>query len=216
MKGFWSVTWKAKGNNLNDPERAALLEPRPDQIKLTILAAEKHRESHRRQAKILEFTLQTLVILQIINGAIISAISATHWGAGVPTVILGAAASILGGVIAAFKSNKTQQREQLAYFALDTFIRKWHDWAYDLDRHNNIRWDDRRDELNESNFNAAYDQIQRYELDSEANLVNFAYAVAANAPALAGPALPIGLGGIGGSPLLTPPRKAPVSLPVTR
>ncbi|CAE6370136.1 unnamed protein product [Rhizoctonia solani] len=135
---------------------------RPDQIKLTMLAAEKHRESHRRQG------------------------------------------------------NKTQQREQLAYFALDTFIRKWHDWAYDLDRHTNIRWDDRRDELNESNFNAAYDQIQRYELDSEANLVNFAFAVAANAPVLSGPTLPIGLGGIGGSPLLTPPRKVPVSLPAAR
>ncbi|ELU40564.1 hypothetical protein AG1IA_05405 [Rhizoctonia solani AG-1 IA] len=48
------------------------------------------------------------------------------------------------------------------------------------------------------------------------NLVNFAYAVAANAPAIGGPTLPIGLGGIGGSPILTPPRKAPVSLPVTR
>ncbi|CAE6418637.1 unnamed protein product [Rhizoctonia solani] len=222
MKGVWFITWKAKSRDSNDPERAALLEPLPDQIKLTMVAAKKHRESHHRQgkpmiyifAKILEYTLQTLVILQIINGAIISAISATHWGAGVPTVILGAAASILGGVIAAFKSNKTQQREQLAYFALDTFIRKWHDWAYDPDRHTNIRWDDRREELNESNFNSAYDQIQRYELDSEANLVNFAYAVAANSPILGGPVLPIGLGGIGGSPVLTPPRKAPVSLPV--
>ncbi|KAH7334284.1 hypothetical protein B0J17DRAFT_672800 [Rhizoctonia solani] len=216
MTGIWFITWNTKTRDSNDPERAALLEPPPDQIKLTMVAAEKHRESHRRQVKILEYTLQTLVILQIINGAIISAISATHWGAGVPTVILGAAASILGGVIAAFKSNKTQQREQLAYFALDTFIRKWHDWAYDLDRHTNMRWDDRRDELNEYNFNSAYDQIQRYELDSEANLVNFAYAVAANAPALGGPVLPIGLGGIGGSPLLTPPRKAPVSLPAAR
>ncbi|CAE6456483.1 unnamed protein product [Rhizoctonia solani] len=206
----WFITWKSKGHDSNDPERAALLEPSPDQIKLTMVAAEKHRESHHRQAKILEYTLQTLVILQIINGAIISAISATHWGAGVPTVILGAAASILGGVIAAFKSNKTQQREQLAYFALDTFIRKWHDWAYDLDRYNNIRWDDRREELNESNFNSAYDQIQ----SSEANLVNFAYAVAANAPILGVPMSPIGLGGIGGSPMLTPPRKAPAPLPV--
>ncbi|CUA67529.1 hypothetical protein RSOLAG22IIIB_07410 [Rhizoctonia solani] len=238
MTGVWLITWKAKSRDANDPERAALLENPADQIKLTMVAAQKRRESHRRQgkskinssvripklsdyireAKILEYTLQTLVIIQIINGAIISAISATQWGAGVPTVILGAAASILGGVIAAFKSNKTQQREQLAYFALDTFIRKWHDWAYDLDRHTNVRWDDRREELNESNFNSAYDQIQRYELDSEANLVNFAYAVAANAPVLGGPVLPIGLGGIGGSPVLTPssPRKAPVSLPVAR
>ncbi|KAJ1301705.1 hypothetical protein OPQ81_008939 [Rhizoctonia solani] len=216
MAGIWFITGKAKRHDSSDPERAALLEPSPDQIKLTMIAAEKHRESHRRQAKILEYTLQTLVILQIVNGAIISAISATHWGAGVPTIILGAAASILGGVIAAFKSNKTQQREQLAYFALDTFIRKWHDWAYDLERDTNARWDDRREELNELNFNSAYDQIQRYELDSEANLVNFAYAVAANAPTLSGPVLPIGLGGIGGSPLLTPPRKVPVSLPVAR
>jgi hypothetical protein len=63
------------------------------------------------------------------------------------------------------QGNKTQQREQLTYFALDTFIRKWHDWAFDLERETNPHWDGRGDDLNESNFNAAYDQIQRYELE---------------------------------------------------
>ncbi|QRV97359.1 hypothetical protein RhiJN_25378 [Ceratobasidium sp. AG-Ba] len=179
-------------------------------------AAEAHRDSHRRQARILEYTLQTLVILQIINGALISALSAVDFKTNqVPTIVLGALASILGGVIAAFKSNKTQQREQLVYFALDTFIRKWRDWAYDLDRDNNPHWDARREDLNETNFNAAYDQVQRYELDSDTNLVNFAYAVTANAPVLGhGGSLPIGgLGGVATSPLvLTPPRRV-VALP---
>ncbi|KAF8683187.1 hypothetical protein RHS04_01924 [Rhizoctonia solani] len=170
-----------------------------------MLAAEKHRESHRRQ----------------VYSSNIGDTPDHKWGHH-----LRDKRNALGGRgsncntwssgVNTWRCNKTQQREQLAYFALDTFIRKWHDWAYDLDRDTNIRWDDRRDELNEFNFNSAYDQIQRYELDSEANLVNFAYAVAANAPAIGGPTLPIGLGGIGGSPILTPPRKAPVSLPVTR
>lgn len=75
-----------------------------------MLEAEKHRNSHRQHgklvlhhcyfdeltlslafrplAKILSWTLKTLVILQIINGAIISAISATSWGTGVSNFIL--------------------------------------------------------------------------------------------------------------------------------
>ncbi|KAG8680244.1 hypothetical protein FRC08_016440, partial [Ceratobasidium sp. 394] len=162
------INWGSGSSDSEDPERATLLPP--DQIKLTILEAEKHRDSHHRQSQVLEIALQTLVVLQIINGAVISALSAVDLGSNVPTIVLGALASILGGVIAAFKSNKTQQREQLVYFALDTFIRKWRDWAYDLERDTNLRWESRREELNETNFNAAYDQIQRYELDSDRNL----------------------------------------------
>lgn len=211
MKGPLFIAWRIGSRGSSDPERAALLTPPPDQIKLTMLEAENHRSSHRRHAKVLDWTLKTLVILQIINGGIISAISATNWGTGVPTIVLGAVASILGGVLAAAKSNKTQQREQLTYFALDTFIRKWHDWAYDLERETNSHWDSRRGDLNDSNFNAAYDQIQRYELDSDQNLIKFAYAVCANAPAIGSPSLPIGVGGISTSPVVrTPPRKAPV------
>ncbi|KAG9118900.1 Phosphotransferase enzyme [Ceratobasidium sp. 392] len=207
------IIW-GSGSDSEDPERAVLLPS--DQVKLTILEAEKHRDSHHRQSQVLEYVLQTLVVLQIINGAVISALSAVDLSSNVPTIVLGALASILGGVIAAFKSNKTQQREQLVYFALDTFIRKWRDWAYDLERDSNPHWDGRREDLNEANFNAAYDQIQRYELDSDRNLVNFAYAVTANAPEVVGHGMPLAIGGIGGvasSPLvLTPPRRAPAPL----
>ncbi|KAF8599707.1 hypothetical protein BDV93DRAFT_560017 [Ceratobasidium sp. AG-I] len=187
----------------SDPEQEPLVPP--DQVKLTMLEAEKHRDTHHKQSKILEWTLQTLVVLQIVNGALISALSAADLGSNIPTVALGALASILGGVIATFKNSKSQQREQLAYFALDTFIRKWRDWAYDLERNSSLRWVGRHEDLNEDNFNSAYDQIQRYELDAERNLVDFAYAVTANTPStVIAPRLPIGIGGVAQSPLSSP------------